>query len=154
MLISNLSGPDDVTSYNIAYKYLSVAMMVFTIILNPIWPAFTDAYTKNDYVWMNRIYRKMCFMYCGVFVAISVIMLLSPYIYQFWVDDKVSVPFLLTMTVAVYIVIQCWNSLQVLLINGIGTVKLQTYVTLVGLIFHIPLSLFFSFLSNNSDSVF
>lgn len=141
-LISYLDGPEAVTQYNIAYKVLNVAAMTFTIILGPLWPAFTDAYTKNDYVWMNRIYRKMCFMYCGVFVAISVIMLLSPYIYQFWVDDKVSVPFLLTMTVAVYIVIQCWNSLQVLLINGIGTVKLQTYVTLVGLIFHIPLSLF------------
>lgn len=28
------------------------------------------------------------------------------------------------------------------MINGIGTVKLQTYVTMIGLVFHIPLSLY------------
>ena len=29
-----------------------------------------------------------------------------------------------------------------MLINGIGTVKLQTYIVLIGLILHIPLSIF------------
>ena len=29
-----------------------------------------------------------------------------------------------------------------MLINGIGSIKLQTYVTLIGLLFHIPMSLF------------
>ena len=37
--------------------------------------------------------------------------------------------------------IHSWDALQVQLINGIGTIKLQTYVTLIGLVLHIPLSL-------------
>ena len=58
ILISNVSGPDEVTSYNIAYKYLGVAMMVYTIIISPLWPAFTDAYTKKDFVWMKNIWLE------------------------------------------------------------------------------------------------
>lgn len=49
--------------------------------------------------------------------------------------------FALTTAIAIYTLIYCWDSLQVLLINGIGTVKLQTYVVIIGLILHIPLSL-------------
>ena len=38
-------------------------------------------------------------------------------------------------------IISTWNSLQVQLINGIGSIKLQTYITFIGLTLHIPLSL-------------
>ena len=63
ILISNISSPIDVTSYNLAYKYISIALMLFNIILGPIWPAFTDAYTKKDYAWMNDVYRRMVQIY-------------------------------------------------------------------------------------------
>lgn len=43
--------------------------------------------------------------------------------------------------VAIYMLVYSWVSLHVQLINGIGTIKLQTYITLIGLVFHIPLSL-------------
>lgn len=52
-----------------------------------------------------------------------------------------SIPFIMTLTVGIYVIIHSWDALQVMLINGIGTVKLQTYITLIGLIFNIPLAL-------------
>ena len=48
---------------------------------------------------------------------------------------------MMSINVGVYIAIRSWDNLQVMLINGIGTIKLQSYVTLIGLILHIPLSL-------------
>ncbi|MDE6136545.1 MAG: MATE family efflux transporter, partial [Muribaculaceae bacterium] len=59
IIISNLSSPQQVTVYNVAYKYLSVGMLAVAIIMNPLWPAFTDAYAKGDYPWMRRTYRAM-----------------------------------------------------------------------------------------------
>ena len=35
-LISNISGPTEVTSYNISYRYLNVALMLYNIILGPM----------------------------------------------------------------------------------------------------------------------
>lgn len=46
----------------------------------------------------------------------------------------------MTIVVALYMAIHSWDLLQVELVNGVGTVKLQTYATLVGLFLHIPLS--------------
>ncbi len=142
ILISNVSGPDEVTSYNIAYKYLGAAMMFYTIILSPLWPAFTDAYTKKDFTWMKNVYRKMSKVFMVSAAVLVIMVLCSPLVYHFWIGNKANVPFIMTVGVAAYMIIQSWDSLQVQLINGMGTIKLQTYVTLIGLIIHIPLSLY------------
>lgn len=142
ILISNIEGPDAVTEYNIAHKLLNVIMMVYTLILSPLWPAFTDAYTKKDFVWMNRIYDKMSRFFLVLILAVICVVLLSPYIIQLWIGNEIEVPFILTVSIGLYTLVHSWSQLQVLLINGIGTVKLQTCVTMIGLMLHIPLSLF------------
>ena len=142
ILISNISSPVDVTSYNLAYKYISIALMLFNIILGPIWPAFTDAYTKKDYAWMNDVYRRMVQIYGILCLAILVMIVVSPFAYNLWFGDKAVVPAFMTISVALYIIIHSWDSLQIVLINGIGCVTIQTVVTVIGLVMHIPMSLF------------
>lgn len=141
ILISNVSGPNEVTSYNIAYKYIGIAMMFYSIILGPLWPAFTDAYVKKDFTWMKNIYKKMTYIFGLTFIMVVIMVVLSPYIYNIWVGEKATVPYSMTIVVALYMLIHSWDTLQVQLINGIGTIKLQSYVTLIGLILHIPMSL-------------
>ena len=130
------------TSYNIAYKYLGVAMMIYTIILSPLWPAFTDAFVRKDYSWMKNVYRKMTLIYVISVVILLFMILVAPYVYDLWIGKKANVSWGMTLAVAIYMMIHSWDTLQVQLINGIGTIKLQTYVTFIGLILHIPLSVF------------
>lgn len=142
ILISNISGPNDVTSYNIAYKYIYTALMIYNIILAPLWPAFTDAYTKKDFSWMKTVYKKMMLLWLVSVICIIIMVLGSPLVYKLWIGNKAQVPLLMTIAVAIYGIVNSLDSLQVYLINGTGCIKLQTYVTLIGLFFHIPLSLF------------
>jgi O-antigen/teichoic acid export membrane protein len=142
ILISHIAGPESVTQYNISYKLLNVVVMVYTIILNPLWPAFTDAYTKADYVWMKNIYSKMQKLYGVLCAMVALMVILSPFIIKLWVRDLVTVPFILTISIAVYTLLHCWVSLQTILINGTGKVELQSYIIVIGLVLHIPLSLF------------
>ena len=142
VLISNISSPEEVTAYNIAYKYLTIGSMLFTIILGPLWPAYTDAYAKKDFEWMKNIYRKMKNIYFLLVAGVCLMVCISPFIYYIWINNSNLIPWIMTISVGVYVIIHSWDSLQVTLINGIGAVKLQTYVTLIGLILHIPLSLF------------
>lgn len=142
ILISNVSSSLDVTSYNIAYKYLSIAEMIFIIVLGPLWPAFTDAYTKKDYTWMNNVYKKMILLFMGITLLMICLTIISPIVYHIWVGNKVSVSFSLTLAVGVYLLLLSWCSLQTYSLNGMGTIKLQTYVATAGLIIHIPLALY------------
>ena len=140
ILITNMSSPVDVTNYNIAYKYLSIAMMVYSIMLGPLWPAFTDAYTKKDFSWMNNVYSKMKKVYAASVVILVIMMICSSLIYPLWLGDNILIPLEMTLCVGLYIIVNIWDSLQAQLINGIGCVRLQTYVTILGILIYIPLS--------------
>lgn len=142
VLISNVSGPIEVAAYNIAYKYLGVAIMIFQLLLNPLWPAFTDAFTKKDYSWMTRIYNKLSRGYVGCALVILAMILCAPIVYKIWIGDKIDIPMIMTISIGIYVIVHCWDMLQVMLISGIGTIKLETRVILIGLIGYLPLALF------------
>ncbi len=139
-LISNISSPETVSVYNIAYKYLSVATMLLTIVMNPFWPAFTDAKAKGDYQWMKSIYQKLSKLFILFLAGVLTMVILSPVAYGLWIGSKLHIPMSWTLLIAIYTIINCWDSLHVYIINGLGILKLQTYIVMIGIIFHIPFS--------------
>lgn len=141
VLISYVSSPLEVTNYNVAYRLLNCGMMLYTMITAPLWPAYTDAYTKGDYDWMKAMRRKMERILLLSMLACAIITLLSPIIYKLWIGDQVSVPFAMTVMVCVYVMVYCWSNLNGTLIVGMGKLKVNTINCLVGMFLHIPLSL-------------
>lgn len=142
ILISHVSSPLQVTSYNIAYKYIHLAMMAYLIIVAPLWPAYSDAYVRQDYEWMRSMRNKMARILLLSIAAVVVMVLISPFVYHIWIGDKAHVPFLMTCLVAVYISLYCCMSLNGYLLSGMGKIQLYTYLAIGGMILHIPLSLF------------
>ena len=141
ILISRLCGPEDVTCYNIAYKYFSVLMMGVTIILAPIWSAFTDAYVKNDAQWMNHIYRKLLKMFVFFSLAIILMLILSPLSYHLWIGDQVQVTYITSLLVAIYMIIGIWGQIHSAILNGMGKIRFQVYYSVVIMSLFIPLAL-------------
>lgn len=142
VLISYVSSPLEVTNYNVAYRLLNCGMMLYTMITAPLWPAYADAYTKGDYDWMKAMRRKMERVLLLSMVACAIITLLSPIIYKLWIGDQVSVPFTMTLLVAIYVSVYCWMNLNGTLVVGMGKIQVETIIVLVGMLLHIPVSLF------------
>ncbi|MDR3365999.1 MAG: oligosaccharide flippase family protein [Prevotellaceae bacterium] len=145
-IITQLFGPAEVTIYNIAYKYFSIAAMGFTIILTPLWNAYTDAYVQGDFGWIRSVLRKLMFVWGICVICTAVMVIASPWVYRIWVGEKVasSVPLSVSIACAVYISITNWNSITSYLLNGVGKVQLQLYNSLIALLVFIPLALYLS----------
>lgn len=141
ILISHLSSPLDVTVYNIAYKYLNVSMMLYTIITAPLWPAYTDAYVRKDFDWMRNMRKKMNKVLGLSVIGCLILILISKPVYNIWIGDEVSIPLRMTIMVAVYVMAYCWMNLNGTLIVGMGVVKLETILVVCGMFLHIALSL-------------
>lgn len=144
ILISNVSSPLQVTSYNIAYKYLNVAMMAYTIITAPLWPAYTDAYVKKDFAWMKKVRNKMIRILFLSFAVLSVMVAMSSIVYDVWIGSKANVPFLMTCMVALYVIAYGWMNVNGTFIVGMGKIRIDTIISVIGMIVHIPLSLYLS----------
>lgn len=82
IILSRIEGPEVVTQYNIAYKYFNVLNMLFVIILTPFWSAFTDAYVKKDYNWMQRIIRKLELLWLLCIPALLMMVICSSFLYN------------------------------------------------------------------------
>lgn len=131
VLIAHWFGSEEVAVYNVTYKYFSVITMGFSLIVAPYWSAFTDAYTKNDFNWIKSIVEKTVKIWF-VFAGVGILMLLlSPFIYEIWIGNRLTIPFSLSLTMLIYTLLISYGSIFVMFINGIGKIKLQTYTSLV-----------------------
>ena len=144
MLISYVSSPKEVAEYNVAYKLLNCAMMVFFLVTAPLRPAYTDAYTRKDFPWMNKMRKKMGRILMLSIGACAILTAMSRPIYSIWIGDKVDVSFTMTLAVFIYVAVYCWSNLNGTLIVGMGKLKMNTMISLVGMFAHIPISLFLS----------
>ena len=142
IIISRVCGPNYVTQYNIAYKYLTTAMIIITIIVAPIWSAFTDAYIKEDIVWMKRIYRKLTKMFVLTCVGVCFLILISPFIYKIWIGDRVTVDFTTTVLVGIYTIIGVFGQINSSILNGIGKIRFQLFYSVAIMTIFIPISLY------------
>ena len=144
IIISQISGPQDVTPYNIAYKYFGIVTMVFTIITTPLWSAYTEAYVKKDFTWIRQITKKVYQLWGIVFVGLLLMLLLSDYAYHLWIGDKVIVPFLLSSIMALWVMISTSTMVFSNFLSGISKIKLSLWHSVFVSIANIPLSIFFA----------
>ncbi len=144
IIISQVTGPADVVPYNVARKYFGIVEMLFLIVLEPFWSAFTQAFVKNEIAWIRKSIRHLLMLW-GVSVGGSLIMLaLSGWVYHIWIGDIITVPFHLSVLMLVFFTIKSWNNVFVYLINGVGKIRLQLYMSIVIAVINIPISIYFA----------
>lgn len=142
IIIAQVLSPNEVTQYNIAYKYFSVSLMAITIILSPIWSAVTDAYVKEDFVWLRSILKKINWI-GFFFIALAGLQLLfSDFVYRIWVGDKVSIPFILSLALFFDVAWSSFSAVYSSFINGFGKLKLGMCVVGFRLLVFIPMAIF------------
>jgi O-antigen/teichoic acid export membrane protein len=126
IIIARNFGTEDVTAYNIVYKYFGVLNMVFTIFVTPFWSASTEAYQKNDIQWIRNGIRKYNQLNI-LMIFIGIIMLLSSStIYRLWIGEgKVSIPFLLSLWGFFYFNVLIFSGKYVNFLNGISALRIQ-----------------------------
>jgi O-antigen/teichoic acid export membrane protein len=142
LIITQVVGPEAVTSYSVAYKYFGLISMLFVIITNTYWSAFTEAFVKRDFEWIKRVMRGMIKLWIGIIILIIIMLTVSNPFYALWVGDNIKVPFILSFFTALFVVVYIWYSIFIYFINGTGKIKLQLYTAVTVAIFNIPLSIF------------
>lgn len=143
-LVSRLFSPDMVTPYQVAYRYFSVTMMLFTVIAVPFWSATTDAYVKKDFAWIERSMHKLHIILLGIMLLLLLMIAISQPVYKIWIGDRVEIPLQLSAAMALYIFIIICSLCYSYILNGIGLLNLQLLFTVGAAIAYFPLTWLFS----------
>ncbi len=142
IIISRNFGPEEVTNYNIVFKYFGILSMGFMIFLTPFWSAATEAYVKNDIAWIKNSMKKYNILNIGFVVIGAVMLLLSSYMYDLWLgEDTVQIDFSLSMWGLVFFLVSIFGSKYVSFLNGISALRLQFWSSVVSPILYIVITL-------------
>lgn len=142
IIISHYVGPDEVTVYNIAYKYMQVLTMIFTILITPFWSAFAEANVKGDRLWMKRTQQRLIRM-VGVIALLGIFMvIISPWFYSVWLKGRdVTVPMIVTVLVFGFHICNIWSTLWTQLLSGFGKIRLQLICSSLCCLTYLPLGI-------------
>lgn len=142
IIIARVVNPEAVVEYNLAFKYVSLLTMIFTIVITPVWSATTDAYIRNDFSWIKKTIsfsQKVCI----ISIIIGILMLfVSKYVYGIWLGkDAINISYSTTGLILLYISFEMLYKVYGTIINGTGKVFAQMILTGIIAIMYIPLAL-------------
>lgn len=142
VIITKLFGPGAVTPYNIAFQYMSIATIVFNVILTPAWSAFTEAQALNDKIWIKKMVSRLVKIWLVLMLGIISLVLFSDPFYRFWVGEQIVIEKSLTILMAVYSMQLTFSAISAYYLYGVGKVDLLLRVSVFLGISNIPMSIF------------
>lgn len=140
-VISNVVSPAQVTPYQVAYRYFSLTMMIFTVIGVPFWSATTDAYERGDIDWIKKSMKRLHMILIAIFCALVLMVVVANFVYRIWVGSDIIVPMSLTIGMALYLMIVITSLCYSYFLNGFGFLRLQLITTIGSAIIYIPLAI-------------
>ncbi|WP_165750054.1 lipopolysaccharide biosynthesis protein [Cellulophaga sp. Z1A5H] len=142
-IIIKLFGPTEVVPYNLAYKYYSILVMGYSIIIAPYWSSFTEAYTKGDLDWIKKSVKNIQKIWLLIPLGLIIMLILSKWFFKIWVGEEIKISLELSLAMILFVILMTYNMIFVNFINGTGKVKLQLITALISMTINIPLSILF-----------
>lgn len=142
MVILQLFGPSEVTSYNIAFKYFSIISILFGIISVPLWSSFTHAYSNREFDWISNTIKKFVKIWLILILVVLLMIFLSNDVYSFWLGVNVVIPKSLTVLMGIFVIENSWIIIYTYFIGGIAKMKLITIIHVLAGLINIPLSIY------------
>ncbi len=144
IIITQVVGSSEVTSYTTANKLFSMITAVFSIVVAPYWSAITAYKSQKDWRAINTGKKKMLTLWgMATFGCILLIIVFKP-IVRIWLGRTLHFQEGLVPLMAVYAIIYMWNTVYAQIGNGLEMMKVSVINAILQGVINIPLSLVFA----------
>jgi len=132
VVVARAVGAVNVPEYVIPQRMFSLITMMIAMFVTPLWPAYAEAISRGDTVWVRRtLYRSMSLVLVVSGATAAVLLLASRGLIHWWAGPTIDPPMLLLVGLAIWTVMDsCGNTLAVFL-NGCGFLQFQIVVAAV-----------------------
>ena len=139
-LIAHFIDNKNVTYYNIAYRLYSIVSIFQLMFLQPLWTAFTNAYTLQDYDWIRQAVTKINKMNILLCIILIIMLTFHNIIYRLWIGPETSIPYEIDVLLFIYFIFYLFMQTYVYFINGVGKINLQALFSIITIILQFPLA--------------
>lgn len=142
ILITQLFGPKYVTSYDVVFKLFSIISIAHSLLMAPLWSAYSDAYHRNDYEWIKKTIKNQLKIFILFIFATMILVTLAKPIIRLWIGDKLQVDNMLILSMGLFVIVYTWSNIFAYFINGVNKLNIQVYTSIIAIIINIPISIF------------
>jgi O-antigen/teichoic acid export membrane protein len=138
LILTQFLGPEAVTQYAIPYQMFSLSLVIFNIIIAPLWPAYGEAIARGDISWVRKTLTRslrLILLTTGL-VSIFLIILGNKLLYL-WVGSKISPSLPLNLGLGIWMVLLTVGGAMSILLNAANIFRFQILFTSLTLIFSI-----------------
>lgn len=140
LLISYLLGPSEVTTYSNVLKLFQIFLVFSALILTPLWSLYTEAFLSKDFAWIKKILRRLNYVFGLAVLMVILTILFAKDILYLWIGENIYYDDLLIVLTGAFVLIRIYGDIYMYFLNGIGKIKLQMWLFIVGALINIPLS--------------
>ena len=145
IFISHYCGPEQVTIYNVAYKLFNILVTGYTILIAPLWSAYTDASVKQDYAWIKKTFHRSLYFWILSLLGGMLLLAISNWFFSKWVGDSIEVPFAVSCSMLLFVCFFNLNNCATYLINGLNKIKIQIITSITATALYLIIVLCFGF---------
>ena len=143
VIISKLLGPSEVTSYDIVLKLFQVIITFTIIVQDPFWALYADAFEKKDYVWIKKTLKRWNILFIPLIMFVLLLMYVAKPLIKFWLQYDLNIPTSLILCMGIFVIVRAYGIIYMYFLNGIGKIRVQLWLYILGAVINIPLSIYF-----------
>jgi O-antigen/teichoic acid export membrane protein len=143
IIVAQIYGAKTVASYGTAVKLFSLILLIQSVFVLPLWPAYSEALARGDFSWIKKTFRRSMILSCGWSLSVGLLITFcSPFIIKSWVNPE-SVPSTLTLLALMLRTVtlaadQCLSVLG----NGLALFRIQAIIAPAFAVSNLALALF------------
>jgi O-antigen/teichoic acid export membrane protein len=125
-IIARSLGAVAVPDYAIPQRMFSLISIVVAMMVSPLWPAYGEAISRGDSIWVRRtLTRSMLLVFGGTCLASIGLFLCSHRLLLLWVGPRITPPTLLLLGLAIWTVLECSGNTVSMFMNGASIMRFQ-----------------------------
>jgi O-antigen/teichoic acid export membrane protein len=126
IIIAAMLGPSAVATYAVVAKLFMVPTVLVGLALAPLWPAYREALSGGDVLWVRRTFRRSIRLSLSVAGPVSaVLVVLGLPLIGLWVGTSVQPSFGLVLAVGIWTTLGAVGSAISMLLNGAQVMRFQ-----------------------------
>ena len=127
LIVSHLFGPEAVPQLAVPMRLFSVVPLILSMVLTPLWPAYSEAVARRDAVWVKRTLKRSMALAVGVSLLLSGgLVLAGEKIIALWVGPTIQPEFALMLALGIWIVLNSAGIAFAMFLNGVNAIGFQT----------------------------
>jgi O-antigen/teichoic acid export membrane protein len=142
LVVSRVLGAKSVTQYAVPMRLFVLPVLGLGFLLSPLWPAYSEAVSRGDVVWVRRTLRRSLFLSGagGAIMGLS-LALSGRTLIHLWAGRTVTPSVLLLSSLACWTAVMSVSTAVAMFLNGLHILRLQAVCAAAMMVANLGLSI-------------